>query len=1050
MTGPPRLSASRILHRTAQYLGPCAGVFVGSLQAQAADAPLIWEVDMSFTQLRAISYILENDLSSHENKNGLCVDFKQFLRAIEAPIKVDTNTGNASGWYLTEARIFDLDLKTHKLTHDGVLSVVGPNDVRMTELGPCVTTAALQKWFPIDFRHSPRDSALTLIPREPLPILARIEREEARKKINDYRTTAEKPLEDVPDIAYRMWSIPSFDIAVNSSFSKSPDQPARQNVNYTVSTLGEIAHMTAETFLQSGNDGLPRSLRARLYRDDLRGNVFFKGSGITQFSIGDVSSAGNGFIGGGAAGRGISLSTFPLQLADEYDRTSLRGDLPDGWEAELYRNGSLISYQPPSGDGRYEFTDVPVFFGANKFRVVLYGPQGQRRDIERTIDTGQIVTPRGQWHMRFSALQKNIDTIPLQRYTGTDSDRGSLRFDADVRTGILPNASISLGASSYEKNGDRLWFGSLGLQTTVAQTAVEIEGVKDKGSGWGAQTTLSRNFGSLGARVRYARYGGGFESERIDRFSPSRLEVSLSAPVRLGGNFVVPMSLRGSYTESPFGADLYDLNWAIASSVAGTALSNALSYSSSGSNRSLRGSFALNRRFDATTIRAQTEYSVLPSAELASIRLGFDRSSGYGESNWQYGADAAWNVPQKQGDFSASLTRRLNLFSLSAQASTNTRGGFGLGLSLTTSFGREPIFNRWRASSRSFNSGGNMAVRVFEDLDGNNIFDKDDRPILGARVQRNGGIAAASNGDGILLVDGLAPYQPVNLQIDPDSIADADLAQSTMANTTVIPRPGTVGRLDIPMVLAGGIEGEISLTQASGTTALPGVTVELLNAGGDVIGSTRTEFDGFFFFERVPVGSYRVRAAPSQLKALGISGNTAIEISISRDKPYPAALKLDLIKSGAAPTQVASLELTPLWSDREVMGDAPYITLAQVWNDAPPPAVQPRVQLAAMWDMDLSETKPQSTQLAALVQTPVIIGRSNIQRAVQKLPAPLPLAPSWYDDMAPAPKPAPTPARIVPEPLWREDIAVRRTYYGRSEAALDHVVFKRNRQSDFV
>jgi hypothetical protein len=1031
MTGPPRLSTSQILRRTVQYLGPCAGVFVSGIQAQAADAQLIWEVDMSFSQLRTGQYILENDLTIHDDKGSLCVDFKQFLRSIEAPIKVDTNSGNASGWYINEARVFDLNLAKHKLTADGVLSVIDSKDVRMTELGPCVTTNALQKWFPIDFKYSPRDSSLTLLPREPLPILARLDREEARKKINDYRSFNEKPLEDAPDIAYRLWSMPSFDVAINSNVSKSPGLPARTNFNYTVSTLNEIAHMTAETFLQSGEDGLPRSLRARLYRDDLRGNIFFKGSGITQFSIGDVASAGNGFIGGGAVGRGISVSTFPLQLADEYDRTSLRGDLPDGWEAELYRNDSLISYQPPSGDGRYEFSDVPVFFGQNKFRVVLYGPQGQRRDIERVIDTGQIVTPRGQWHMRASALQKNIDTIPLQRFKGLDEDRGSLRYDADVRTGILPSASIGLGTSSYEKNGERLWFGTLGLQTTVAQTALEVEGVKDKRSGWGVQSTVSRNFGNVGARVRYARYGGGFESERIDRFSPSRLEVSLSAPVRLAKNIVLPMALRGSYTESAFGNDLYNLNWSVAAAVRGASLSNALSYASVGSNESLRGSFGLNKRFDGTTVRAQAEYTVLPQAELASVRVGFDRSSNsYSDYGWHYSGDVAWNVAQKQGDIVASVTRRFNLLSVSAQASTNTRGGFGLGLSLTTSLGREPIFNRWRASARSFNSGGNVAVRVFEDMDGNAIFNDGDRPIVGARVQRSGGTGASSNGDGVLLVDGLSPYQPVKLQIDPDSISEGDLAQSNSANTSVIPRPGAVGRLDIPMVLAGGIEGEILLTQTGDTSAVPGVSVELLNASGDVIAATRTEFDGFFFFERVPVGNYRVRAAPAQLKALGISGNAPIDVAINRDKPYPSAIKLTLFKTGSAPTQVASLELQPMWGDREVMGDAPYIALAAVWGDAAPPAVQPQIQLAAMWNMDIESTPPK--QSAAIVQTPVIIGRSASQRAsiTQLSPSPLTLAPSWYDEMSPT-VPVPPPVRIEPAPVWREEIAVRRIYYSR-------------------
>jgi hypothetical protein len=1091
MTGPPWSSAFKILSRTVQFTAPCVGVFVGSA-GQAQDLPVISELEMSFTQLRVNSFILESDLSTHDDHGSVCVDLRQFVRAIEAPIKVDTTSGTASGWYLSEARVFDLNLATHKLTTDGVLSTVGEKDVRMTELGPCVTLDALQKWFPINFGLNKRESSLMLEPREPLPILARLQREDARKKIADYRQSSADPMDDAPDIAYALWSIPSFDLSVSSSLAKSKNQPLNRNVTYTLSAVGELAHMTAEGLLQSGSDGLPRSLRARLVRNDPKGNGLFNGSGITQFSLGDVTSIGNAFIGGGAVGRGVSISTFPLTQSDEFDRTSLRGDLPDGWEAELYRNDSLISYQPPSANGRYEFADVPVFFGQNRFRVVLYGPQGQRRDIDRNIDTGQIITPRGDWYTRFSALQKNIDTIALTRSTDTDPDNGSWRYDAEARTGILSNASLGIGGSSYTKSGERLWFGSLSLQTSVARTIVELEGVKDKGSGWGAQTTLSRSFGDVGVRLRYARYGGGFESERVDPSSHSRLDGSIAAPVRFAHNFVVPMSLRGVYTKSRVGANLYGVNWSATTNLRGTSLSSSLNYAGNGTTEVLNGGFGLNRRFNDTTLRAQAEYNLRPTAEFAGARIGFDKGGRFDGGGWHYGADAAWSNLQKQADFTANVTRRFGAFSLSAQSSVSTSGAFGVGLSFTTSFGREPIYNRWRLSARSLSNGGNMALRVFEDMDGDDRFGPEDRPIAGAKIQRSGSGEGVSSSDGVLLVDSLTPYQPVKLNIDLDSLPDADLTQSLSANTTVIPRQGATGKLDIPLVMAGGIEGEISLMQVNETNAVPGLTVEMLNAAGDVIATTHSEFDGFFFFERVPLGSYRLRVAPSQAKALGLSGNALQDVAISRDKPYPATVKLALFKTGQAPTVVASLELKPLWGDREVMTDKPWIALAAVWDEKPNlPALaaieagpSPRLEFTAVWEELPMVSAP------VILQRPVIIGRSDaqtvalpaptrdrvipvataepVQKSVQvsavkraktpvrrinykrkatarallaskapgklrrlakahSLPAHLALEPQWNEQLTPE-----FPA-MAPAALFREEIAVRRIYFGKSK-----------------
>ena len=48
-----------------------------------------------------------------------------------------------------------------------------------------------------------------------------------------------------------------------------------------------------------------------------------------------------------------------------------------GWDAELYRNGQLLAFAENRADGRYEFIDVPLLYGQNRFEVVLYGPQGQ-------------------------------------------------------------------------------------------------------------------------------------------------------------------------------------------------------------------------------------------------------------------------------------------------------------------------------------------------------------------------------------------------------------------------------------------------------------------------------------------------------------------------------------------------------------------------------------------------------------------------------------------------------------------------------------------------
>ena len=39
------------------------------------------------------------------------------------------------------------------------------------------------------------------------------------------------------------------------------------------------------------------------------------------------------------------MTNRPLTARTAFDRTRIEGDLPTGWEAELYRNGELLGFR---------------------------------------------------------------------------------------------------------------------------------------------------------------------------------------------------------------------------------------------------------------------------------------------------------------------------------------------------------------------------------------------------------------------------------------------------------------------------------------------------------------------------------------------------------------------------------------------------------------------------------------------------------------------------------------------------------------------------------
>src|SRR5439155_24335770 len=110
---------------------------------------------------------------------------------------------------------------------------------------------------------------------------------------------------------------------------------------------------------------------------------------------------------------------------------------------------------------------------------------------------------------------------------------------------------------------------------------------------------------------------------------------------------------------------------------------------------------------------------------------------------------------------------------------------------------------------------------------------------------------------GSVMVGGLTAYVPVPVGVDVTSLDDPMLVPKK-ALQVVVPRPGIPADVEIGLVGGGDVEGVL---MKSGELGLEGVDLELIDSAGKVTGTARTDFDGFFLFERVSYGSYTIRVS---------------------------------------------------------------------------------------------------------------------------------------------------------------------------------------------
>ena len=105
-----------------------------------------------------------------------------------------------------------------------------------------------------------------------------------------------------------------------------------------------------------------------------------------------------------------------------------------------------------------------------------------------------------------------------------------------------------------------------------------------------------------------------------------------------------------------------------------------------------------------------------------------------------------------------------------------------------------------------------------------------------------------------------------------------------------MPRAGRIHTTDFAIVGLSEIEGTARFADAGTGKGVSGVRLQLRNARDETIASARTEIDGYYFFEQVPPGDYRLVIDPEQQQRLRIcmAAGTSIMVgansgTISRD-----------------------------------------------------------------------------------------------------------------------------------------------------------------------
>ncbi len=963
--------------------------------AAEGEQQLIHKSEMTFVSLDMGDFKLADGIDAYVFDTGkVCIDLDQFMQALEFQIRYTPENEVAQGWFLDESRIFHLDLKAKRVTVGGSPRSFPQDAIHKSDSGLCINTDVLQDWFPINLLYEPEGALIGVVSREPLPVELRLEREERKRSLADQ---IEPEADAVPingkKVDYAWVNIPNIDIFARTDFVQNEQGISRRAFSYSAIAVGEFAKMTAETLLQSDSSGLPQSMRLRLYRRDENGGVFGVPS-LTEFAVGDVSGISNSLLNVSAPGRGISLSSYPLNTSDEFDRTTLRGDMPAGWEAELFRNDALVAFEDANTTGRYEFKNVPVFYGINDFKIVLHGPQGQRREIKRLLNTGSVTAAPGKFYGRVVAQQDFRELIKLRKQAGAIALHAPLRVQAEGRYGLYNNLSIGGSISSFEQLGQRQLYGALSAQTSLGRAFVNLEGISNTHGQWAGEASLQRSFSGLSLQFRHAQFSEGFGSQKVATGIKSRTEASLVASVPAFSGARVPVSLRTTVNRQYDGSVQLATDEQSSFSLGNNNIAQSFNLSAdlTGNQPTLiSGSTIYSRRLRGSGIRAATSYTIAPKLELKTVGIGYDQYIGTGDKRWYWSLGADWQVQEKLGSLNIGASREFKRFSLNLEGARNTRGAWNIGASIAFSLSRDPVRRGWSMIPESSAQSGNVIARIFEDMNNDGVFSTGDVPLKNAEIISDSTDGAKTDASGRIFLRGLTSNSTTNLKVLAPANYPVDLIEAK-ANNAVVARAGTVNSIDIPMVVSGSIEGEIDFVRGDTSRPMRSIMVKLIGEKQTIV--QYSEFDGYYLFQDIPTGQYRIELDDAQINMMGLTGTTMRGIDVTRQRPYPAGINFKLEPKGAAPsTSIATNNSQPavtritangVFSDAIVGSyEHPHnIALKALFGDdlmnlPLQPKIDTKLVLAALFGdeiMDFPAPEPQPVPTRKLSPSIVVIG----------------------------------------------------------------------------
>lgn len=775
--------------------------------------------------------ILNDSLVAYPLNDTWYVPASEVFNALGIGVDVFYKVGNAKGFIRKESNEFELDSGNCRYVLGGDSKTYECGKVLKYDYDLYVEINLLAKWLEASFEMQSFKSELIISSKISFPV----EDKSNRKKNTKFKSLRSQ--DKIKDFDHREPSLFG-GVVFEQQYSivkKNTTREASVDSKVAFQLLGFEANYN-ETRLESSNSEF-KELRK------LQSSPGFLG--IRETRLLNQSSPNYDLVASPKTANGAFFSSYKRHTGSDFSSQTIEGKLKPGWEVELYFLGLLIDRIEADSTGRYLFKDVPVQYGRNLYRLVFYGPHGEKLEKNISLNISNLFQKKGEWN--YSVFAGEDKELTKQYYVKTDIGiTKSLNFGLRVlQEKLLADDNeylyYSASLSNYNEYFSWQWnsfFSNL-----------------DRGSANKFQT-WSEFFGIRNTikLIAFDDYKSRFVTTNYSKTPEMDLGLDLTYAFDF---YPIRFSLENRSVQFEDDSNKSENNIRVGTYFAGINfdLSHGMVTDTSTSEKSELSANYTNRKSVYRLVASYANGEI--SRYEASYRYKADRKSSF---RLQFSKEALQDIDSIQLSFS----KEHKYLGWSVDSFYDSNNEYSLGAYLNYSLASSGFYLP-HLRGRSQVNQAFLRVRVFLDENSNGVYDLGEASLPRIKISFNKGVDKyITDENGFVIVDKIPPHIPFTLSIDEVSLPEPHYFPSESSKSFEL-STGKIHDLDFPIRALGEVDGFVNGFKNGKQKLLKRVPVIVESKKTSYKKKVLTDTEGYFVFEKLPAGKYDIYIDPGYI-----------------------------------------------------------------------------------------------------------------------------------------------------------------------------------------